>query len=361
MRRSVAAAVAIGMLAGVPASASAHKYTVYAGDAVKPPSSAPKGATLNRFLPAKLKVRAGDKVTYLNNAFHTVTVLAKGQAAPPLAIPDGTATYSGINDPQGNPFFFNGLQKFKYNEAVFAPAGSQVIGDGQTHSSGAFGGSDKGPGKYKLTFAKAGQYKVLCLLHPGMVQRVKVLKKKAKGADTDTKVKKAIAKESTAGYKNVSLAAKQAMPTNTVYAGFERKNATALAYLPSSLNVAKGTTVTFANMSPSEVHNMTFGPAAYVQQFQGATDLFPSGPGTPNQVSPPFIYGSEPTTGPGTWTYSGNDYGNGFMWSPLMDDQPGDPPTGLPGVEKITFDTPGTYTYFCAIHGPDMSGTIVVQ
>jgi plastocyanin len=26
----------------------------------------------------------------------------------------------------------------------------------------------------------------------------------------------------------------------------------------------------------------------------------------------------------------------------------------------VTFSTPGTYKYFCWIHGPDMSGTIVV-
>src|SRR3954447_4686073 len=178
MRRTLAAAVAVGVLGVVPATASAHKYTVYAGDATQPPKSAPTGTTLNRFLPAKLKVRAGDKVSYLNNAFHTVSVLGKGVPFPAIGVPDGTATYSGINDPQGNPFFFNGLQKFKYNEAVFAPAGSATIGDGQTHSSGAFGGSETGPGKYTLKFAKAGSYKVLCLLHPGMVQKVKVLKKK---------------------------------------------------------------------------------------------------------------------------------------------------------------------------------------
>ena len=30
--------------------------------------------------------------------------------------------------------------------------------------------------------------------------------------------------------------------------------------------------------------------------------------------------------------------------------------TGL----DVTFTTPGTYKYFCWIHGPDMGGTIVV-
>lgn len=361
MRRTAVALATIGVLGALPAAASAHAYTVYAGEPGPPPKSAPKGAELNLFMPNKLKVRAGDSVTYLNNAFHTVSILGKGVAFPPIAVPDGTATYSGINDPQGNPFFFNGLQKFKYNEAVFAPVGDTTIDDRETHSSGAFFPSQSGPGEYTLKFAKAGSYKVLCLLHPGMKQKVKVLKAKAKGADRDSKVKRRIARETRTAYKNAAKAAASKVPENTVYAGAERKNATLLAFLPGSLSVKAGTTVTFALKAPSEVHNMVWGDPAFVQKFQTETDLFPSGPGTPNQVSPPFVYGSEPATGPGAWTYSGNEYGNGFFWSPLMDDQPGNPPQGLPGTESITFDTPGTYAYFCAIHGPEMSGTIVVK
>jgi plastocyanin len=352
----------------VPGVASAAKYKAYAGEAVRPPKSAPKGTALNAFQPARMKVRAGDTVQYLNNAFHTVSVIGSDVKPVGLAGPDGTEKYSGINDPQGNPFFFNGLQKFKYNEQVFGPVGSTpkgaTIGDGKTHSSGAFFGSQSGPGKYNLKFAKPGKYTVVCLIHPGMKQTVTVLKKKAKGADSKAKVQKAVARQTRALYKAATKASKTQPGANTVYAGIDGKQATLLAYLPNSLTVAKGTTVTFMNMSPSEVHNMTFGPSeegGFVQTFQTQTDLFPAGPGTPNQVSPPFIYGSEPTTAPGTYTYSGNEYGNGFLWTPLMDDQPGDPPAGLPGTTKITFDTPGTFKYFCAIHGPDMSGEVIVK
>ena len=202
MRRIVAALAAVGVLGALPAAASAHRYTAYAGEAAKPPKSAPPTSTLNVFQPAKLKVRAGDKVRYLNNAFHTVSVLGNGVARPPIAVPAPPATYSGIKDPQGNDFFFNGLTKFEYNPAVFGPAGSTTVGDGQTHSSGAFGGSPAGPGAYTLKFAKPGTYKVLCLLHPGMVQTVKVLKKKAKGADTDSKIRKEIATQSKQHYQD---------------------------------------------------------------------------------------------------------------------------------------------------------------
>jgi plastocyanin len=44
----------------------------------------------------------------------------------------------------------------------------------------------------------------------------------------------------------------------------------------------------------------------------------------------------------------------------LTDDQPGDPPNGLPQINRITFTKPGTYKYYCLLHGPDMSGEIVV-
>ena len=99
--------------------------------------------------------------------------------------------------------------------------------------------------------------------------------------------------------------------------------------------------------------------SAFAQQHAQATE--PDGPGAPGgQVAPDFIYGSEPAAN-GIWTYSGNEFGNGFFWSPLMDDQPGEPPNGLLSSEKITFDTPGTFGYFCAIHGPSMSGTIKVS
>jgi plastocyanin len=355
MRRAVAAIAVIGAIVALPAAAQAHKYTAYAGGAGRTPSTAPASTELNVFQPARMKIRAGDKVAYRNFAFHTVSVLGKGVAPPPLAVPVPGATYSGINDAQGNPFYFNGLTKFQYNPAVFGPVGNTTVGDGKTHSSGGFApNGPSGPATYTLKFAKPGKYTVLCLLHPGMKQRVTVLKKKAKGADTDSQVKRRVLKESKKHYNDATKAAATTAPANTVYAGLERRNATLLAFAPQSLTVARGTTVSFVLDAPSEVHNMVFGPTDYGQQFGQQTSAN-------GQVEPPFIYASQPTSGPGTWSYAGNEHGNGFFWSPLMDDQPGDPPNGLPGTEKITFTTPGTYSYFCAIHGTDMKGTIVVQ
>jgi plastocyanin len=197
-----------------------------------------------------------------------------------------------------------------------------------------------------------------------MEQRVTVLKKKAKGADRDPKVRARVLKQSAALYKAAGKAAKVTPAANTVHVGEQSKQATLLTYLPNTITVQRGTTVAFVNSAPSEPHNVVFGPAepgGYVEKFTQETDLLPLGPGAPNQVSPAYVFGSEPPASDGTWTYTGKNYGNGFFWSPLMDDQEGDPPAGLPGTENIRFDTPGTYKYFCAIHGPDMNGTVVVQ
>jgi len=133
--------------------------------------------------------------------------------------------------------------------------------------------------------------------------------------------------------------------------------------------VAVGATVRFRNLAPSEAHNMVFigtraGEKATAEDFaathQQQTDLLPAF-GPANQVMPDYVYGSEPSTGPGTWTYSDDEFGIGYLQTPLMDDAPGDPPAGLPGEETVVFTRAGTYHYYCGIHGKDMSGTVTVQ
>jgi plastocyanin len=361
MRRTAAALAVIGVVGALPATASAHKYKVFAGTpTAKLPATVPETTQLNRFYPGKLKVRAGDKVQYTNYFIHTVTALGKGEKRAGLAAPAPGKTYSGINDPQGNPFFFNGLLKFEYDAAGFTPVGSTTVGDGKRHGSGVFGQVPGNFTKYTLKFAKPGTYTVICALHPGMDQKVKVLKKQAKGANTDVQVNKEIVKQSQAGYKNAIKASKTAPPPGTVYAGAEVKNATLLAFLPETITVSKGTTVTFQNaVSKSEVHDMAWGPDATIGAFMQTTDLLPGPPGAPNQVTPGFIYGTQPSTAAPpalAFDYTGSEYGSGFLLTPLL----GTPGGQLPSDTKVTFKNPGTYTYYCALHGKGMHGTVIV-
>ena len=65
------------------------------------------------------------------------------------------------------------------------------------------------------------------------------------------------------------------------------------------------------------------------------------------------IYGTEPPT---KYTYDGKNHGNGFLVTPLTDMLPG----GLAPSVRVTFTAPGKYHFICFLHGPDMSGDIVV-
>jgi len=63
-----------------------------------------------------------------------------------------------------------------------------------------------------------------------------------------------------------------------------------------------------------------------------------------------------------TWTWTNNqgishsvesDRSTSFASSPIM--------SGSGQTYAVTFNTPGTYTYDCAVHGTAMTGTIVVR
>ena len=109
-----------------------------------------------------------------------------------------------------------------------------------------------------------------------------------------------------------------------------------------------GTTVNFMNKSPSELHNVAFGPKKYIAGVLKKTRPLPVGPACPNQVTPLFPFGTEPQGG---YTYDGTNHGNGFLVDPAHRRQPGSPPRGLAGSYRMTFTKAGTYQYICFLHG----------
>jgi plastocyanin len=357
LKRAIfAAAVTAGLIGAAPAGAA--NWHAWLGEPTQPPANAPKGAELNQFFPAKITIRAGDKITYSTHAFHTATYLG-GAPRPALAGPDSSGgKYAGINDAAGAPFYFDGLPKFVYDVAAFAPVGGPKVTRGSMHSTGAVAPDENSTtASAALSFPKAGTYQIVCLIHPGMTETV-VVKAKSKKAKTDTvaKVATRIGKETRAAWAKTVALAQTPVPANTVFAGIGGKQ-TLLAFVPSSLTVKAGTTVSFVNMAPSEIHNEAWGPPDYIQSFMQQTDLFPNPQSSANQMSPVLVYGTDP---PAARAYDGSNHGNGFFATNLTDDQPGDPPNGLPQTNTVTFTKPGTYHYFCLIHGPDMSGDIVV-
>jgi plastocyanin len=264
-------------------------------------------------------------------------------------------TYAGLSDAAGTPFYFNGRPKLIYNPQAFGPFGPKTISPGTPVSSGAMGpqGPKDPPQTATYAFPKPGVYTLFCTLHPGMKGTVVVKPAGSALPKTPDQVKaQALAAQTAAYPKAIALNKTKVAAPNTVAMGVGGGVAM-LAYYPKVLKVKAGTTVTFVNKSSSEVHNIVLGPKKYIEDFQKKTDLFPTGPSSPNQVSPVLPFATDPAP----YKYDGTTtHGNGFFVTPLTSGAP----IGLPHASRVTFSAPGTYKYFCWIHGPDMGGTVVV-
>jgi plastocyanin len=352
VRRVVLALTILGAL--VPAAqASAGNYKVFLGEQSRPPAGTPKGATLDMFLPGKVTVKVGDTITFSSATFHTVAIGGKRAS---IIVPDPThAKYAGIVDAAGKPFYFNGLPKLIYNGQALAPYGPHAVTPGVHANSGVLSpnGPKAAPATFTFSFPKAGTYHFYCQIHPNMKGTVVVTAGAAPKSPAQVTAE-ALQNVAAAWNETKQEAAASHPPAKTVYMG-AGNSATILGFFPSTLSIKVGTTVNFVNHSPQEPHSAVFGPKKWVQAFSSKTDLFPMGPGKPDQAAPVIPYGSEPK---GQYSYDGSTHGNGFFATPVTSSGKGLP---LPRSWKVTFSKAGTFKYFCWIHGPDMSGTIIVK
>jgi plastocyanin len=327
------------------------EYKVFLGEQAPGPVSFKKlPATLNQFMPSRIVIAAGDRVTFSSASFHTVTYTPK----PIPLLSRGKGTYEDIVDAAGEPFYFNGLPKLMYNPAAFGPFGPKTISGKTPVSSGALSpqGPKAPPATATYTFPKAGVFKLICTVHVGMTGTVVVKPAGSAVPLTPTQVQAQALADVAKGYAKAKVVhATAKAPANTVYMGVGGK-VTTLAYYPKVIKVKAGTTVTFVTKSPSEVHDVVFGPQKWIDKFAKQTDLFPTGPTGPNQASPVIPYGSDPKP----YSYTPTMHGNGFFATPIA----AGAPIGLPRQSRVTFTEPGTFKYFCWIHGTDMSGTVVV-
>jgi plastocyanin len=184
-----------------------------------------------------------------------------------------------------------------------------------------------------------------------------VVRPKGAAVQTAEEVAAKAKAETDAAWAQAKSLAATKPPQNTVIMGIDgRKTAggrlTILDFLPALTTVKVGTTVNFAVRAPSEIHNVGFGPLKYIDKFMKQTDLFPMGPGSKNQVTPVFVYGTDPRGTP----FDGQNHGNGFFATGLADGLRG----GLPNAVRVTFTAPGKYHFICLLHGPDMAADIRV-
>ena len=240
-----------------------------------------------------------------------------------------------------------------------------MVADNKLHNSGALSPPN---GKATFTFPKTGTFAFHCLLHPGMDGSVQVLPASAVipgpaavAASAARQIAKAwnLAKQVARVPSGVE-ADVIVGPTKSLAGG----EATLIAFEPKTLTVPEGTTVTFASPTETEIHTVSFGPAAWYTSFDRKTSKN-------NGVDPIEIYGTDEvasTTGRvarlfdvADYTYDGTSHGNGVLSTPILNAAPGAPfGPAFSASTSVTFTKAGTYHYFCLIHGPGMSGNIVV-
>lgn len=360
-RRSKFAVVAALMSLAAPAVASAATKDVIAGPPLeKTPAGVPKDGDLNQFFPSAVKVHAGDSVKFSIAGFHLINFPKKGQPAPPLAAPDAKHLATNVLDAAGAPFWFNGQGTPVIPAIVGLGSGSGKSYTGAQELGSGFPSGNGPPKPFVVKFPKAGDYNYYCVLHPGMKGKVSVVAK-SKPVPSAKADAARVAPQLAKGLATLKQLDKQKAPADTVVAGPDKAGAVLLRYTPSALTTKVGTPTTLTmSDKTSEVHTFTFAKdvkaaikaadATFIGPLPGSD---PKGPPT-LALGPKWAYPSEL---PGAAVaYDGNNHGDGFLNSGVLD---GDPATPFPQKLSVSFSQPGTYSFFCAIH-TNMTGKITV-
>ena len=184
VRRCLTALVIATVAAACAApAATAKTKVIFAGGPPPRPGQAgsakfPADLDLNGFFRRKATIHVGDSVRWVfsKRVVHTVTFLAPGQTRPTLEQPDPANPYTGFSDSTGAPFWFNGQPSLLIPPDHAFPQGGATM-DATAYPNSGLSAPAFSP--YELMFTKKGNYKYICLVHPGMAGSVKVLPKSA--------------------------------------------------------------------------------------------------------------------------------------------------------------------------------------
>jgi plastocyanin len=330
------AAAVITMLA--PGAAGAATHTVFAGgDGVV--RNAPAQFSPNAFLRRTVTIHVGDTVRWRFRGFHTVTFPVRGKQPPGFAVASPTQKVSGVLDPAGVPFWFNGvLPTLSANPRVAAPTRGATYTGARFRNSGLPGGPNA---QYRLRFPRAGTFTYVCAIHPGMTGRVRVVSSRRRIPSERANARAATNELSSLVRQARRTAAQPARGPLTVDVGRAPRGRrfTIDAFFPSRINVRVGQTVRFtmAGQNANEVHTVTLGPLTRAQvpfvDARGGINPEAAYPSDPPQAFPP---------------YTGANHGVGFLNRGLHDN---DAATAtIPNTSTVTFAAPGTFQLKCLVH-----------
>jgi plastocyanin len=296
------------------------------------------------FLPNEIWIHAGDSITwtFASGDIHTVTFLKVGQVYP-------------FDQSQGCP--------------PITPSGLPFDGSSCVSSAPLTLGET-----YQVIFPKAGNYEIVCLVHGQMFGTIHVLdptlplpydqtfydeqakeQLKALLEDSDLQQHHAEHQHSIADMLSAKVASSH---SKSVTAGVGEIAATAggqqsfslVRFINGTVTIHAGDTVEWTNLDPEIGHTITFGKVP-----QDLID--PS-------CSPNCVVTIDPDGAPHATIISMQQNVHSGLIAALLEDEPGVPqgPVFPPTRFRVTFTTPGTYSYVCAFHDNlGMDGTVIVQ
>jgi plastocyanin len=349
------------------------------------PSAVPAGRlwSFNDFFPRTVTVKTGSDLQFINEGFHTFTVLPAGDKARQDWLTNGAAV-DDTDDTTLNP---NGTTHAAFDIPALLPTCGpaplpQCTFDGSsTINVSALG--PPGPVDVHVS-AQPGTYNFLCRIHPGMSGTLKVVAADAKvpsQAEVDQQVAKQVSKDLKGAWQADKKANHDAITQNKdgsrtlhVTAGTSSKDGKValLEFFPRNLDAKPGDDVVFTPRSPNEPHTVTF-PMDFGTDMinlceNGSSDT-PFGP-------PDFSCPDHPGQGPDEVEFDGGN-GVSHVTQPGLDGTVSDSGTiGSPrearsfGIRQsdilnswtisLAGAAPGTYTYVCQIHD-GMDATITVH
>jgi plastocyanin len=287
------------------------------------------------FLPNEVWIHAGDEITWTfpTEEIHTVSFL-KQDTSPQQTRPPRPGVGGGCPGT--------------------TPDGSSFSGSTCVTSSELVGGQT-----YTVKFPTAGNFKVVCLVHANMTGAVHVLNPSAPLPDDQRSadflanrqanalladgaglIGQAVSTAEQAGANAISVGIGEVVAT-----GGGSSSLSVMRFLRDSIVVKVGDSVEWTNLDPVTPHTITFGTE-------------PANPQTQVGLSAPDPDGARRAT-----IASANDsVSSGFIQASSQDR------TGLAQVAlgvtrfRVTFNTPGTFNYICALHDEEgMIGKVIVR
>lgn len=330
---------------------------------------------------SSVKVHTGDVVSFAWGAtpdgFHTATLLKSGQ----------TPQQAWQNTPAAVPDADEGGGALQFNPAIGAPtfpppgsgaptacgdATTPCVYDGSgTVSSGARPTDGTTSFAVKINAPEGTTLNFVCLVHPGMAGSLQVVPA-ATAASTSTEVSDAAAAQASQDDSG-ALAAESAVgpATSTVDAAGHRTYSavagTATPYvevaefLPGPLTIGTGDRITWKTQTIKDIHTVTFpagtrtaDPIPAVCEKTGTSDVFATGP-PPSCAGGPANFEVHFLPGP---------VGSASISSPTQVASSGllaNPPAPFPSQTTFTFQTAGSYSFFCHIHENGMRSSVTVK